>query len=75
MEQNHSKRRRLNLLGHIMRLSEETRVRRTIHGNHNNNHKSKRPKHTWLHNIRDDLTRINIQLKLRDPDSDSVILL
>ena len=60
------RRRRLNLLGHIMRLSEETPVRRAINENFNNNNKNKvgRPKHTWLHTIREDLARINIQLKL-----------
>ena len=62
------RRRRLNLLGHIMRLPSDTPIRKAINECFTPcKNKVGRPKQTWLHTIKDDLIRINIKLNLQDP--------
>ena len=69
------RRRRLNLLGHIMRLSEETPVRIAIYENFKNDkYKVGRPKQTWLQTVKEDMSKINIVLNLRDPQSIKLLI-
>ena len=64
------RRRRLNLLGHIMRLPEDTPIKIAIRENFKViKNKTGRPKQTWLRTIRDDLMKINITLDLNKKDS------
>ena len=68
------RRRRLNLLGHIIRLPEDTPIKIAITENFKKSkNKMGRPKQTWLRTIRDDLMKINIKLDLDDKDSIKVL--
>ena len=64
------RRRRLNLLGHVMRLPPDTPIRKAIQEVFNPcRNKVGHPKHMWLHTIKEDLARININLRLYNPNS------
>ena len=69
------RRRRLNLLGHVMRLHPETPIRAALREAFTPcKNKPGRPKNTWLHTIKADLQRININLRLQDPDSENTLI-
>ena len=61
------KRRRLNWLGHLMRLPADTPARQALE-EHLRQTKSKagRPKTTWLKTIQNDLEPLGIKLNLKD---------
>ena len=63
------KRRRLNWLGHLMRLPENTPVRRCLKQHLTYAKKPRgRPQMTWLKNIKKDLKTINININLNNAD-------
>ena len=63
------RRRRMKFLGHVMRLDENTPVRRAIDEAFKiNKNKVGRPYHTWLHTIQNDLKLINIDITRNNPN-------
>ena len=63
------RRRRLNFLGHIMRLDSETPIRTAIkEAFKTNKNKVGRPYQTWLQTIKDDLKVINIDISRNNLD-------
>ena len=69
------RRRRLNLLGHILRLPTETPIQKSIQEAFTPcKNKVGHPKHTWLRTIKEDLARINVNIKLQDIRSINILV-